>query len=112
MSDQHTPVWELLGITGSEPGLLRLTNGVLSFKTEQGTRFSAPVSALTDVKWPWYSFNCALNLTVNGEKFRLSFARPNGAMAAWIPEEALGGVFALGGAMKTGKAWRAALEGR
>ena len=39
MSDKLTPVWELLGITGSEPGLLRLTNGVLSFKTEQGTRF-------------------------------------------------------------------------
>lgn len=112
MSDMHTPVWVLLGVTGSEPGLLRLTNGVLSFETESGSRFSSPLTQLTDVKWPWYSFNCALNLTANGEKFRLSFAQPNGAAAAWLPQAAAKGVFDLGGAAKTGKAWRAALEGR
>lgn len=112
MNDMHTPVWELLGMTGSEPGLLRLTNGVLSFETDKGLRFSSPVSRLTDVKWPWYSFNCALNLTANGEKFHLSFAKPNGAGAAWLPQSAAKGVLDLGGASRTGKAWRATLEGR
>jgi hypothetical protein len=112
MSDMRTPVWELLGMTGNEPGLLSLTNGVLSFETAKGLRFACPISQLSDVKWPWYSWNCALNLTANGEKIRLSFARPNAAGAAWIPDEALQGVFDLGGASKTGKAWRAALEGK
>jgi hypothetical protein len=112
MTDMHTPVWELIGVTGSEPGSLSLANGVLSFETKAGTRFACPISQLTDVKWPWYSFNCALHLKANGEKFRLSFARPNGAGAAWLPDAAAKGVFSLGGAMRTGKAWRAALEAR
>jgi hypothetical protein len=112
MSDMHTPVWELLGMTGSEPGLLKLTNGVLSFETSKGQRFACPIAQLADVKWPWYSFNCALNLTANGEKFRLSFAKPNGAGAAWLPDAAVKGVFDLGGAVRNGKAWRAALAGQ
>ena len=110
MSDMRTPVWELIGMTGNEPGLLKLLNGVLSFETAQGVRFTCPVSQLADVKWPWYSFNCALNLNANGAKFRLSFARPNGAAAAWLPSSAAQGILDLGGASKTGKAWRAELD--
>jgi hypothetical protein len=82
---------------------------VLSFETENGIRFACPVAELTDVKWPWYSFNCAVNLRANGTKFRLSFARPNGAGAAWIPASAARGVRNLGGAVQTGKLWRAEL---
>jgi hypothetical protein len=110
MNDMQSSVWELIGMTGNEPGLLKLSNGVLSFETENGVRFTCPVSQLTEVKWPWYSFNCALNLSANGSKFRLSFARPNGAAAAWLPASALQGVYDLGSASKTGKAWRAELE--
>jgi hypothetical protein len=110
MSDLQTPVWELTGMTGSEPGLLKLSGGVLSFETDQGVRFSSPVAQLTNVKWPWYSFNCALNLTANGSRFRLSFARPNGAAAAWRPVHSAQGVYDLGSSSRTGKAWRAELE--
>ena len=110
MSDMQSPVWELIGMTGNEPGLLKLSKGILSFETEKGVRFSCPVSQLTDVKWPWYSFNCALNLTAGVQKVRLSFARPNGAAAAWLPASALQGVHDLGSASRTGKSWRAELE--
>ena len=107
---QQTPVWELKGMTGSEPGLLSLANRVLSFETEEGVRFDCPVSQLKDVKWPWYSFGAALNLTANGTKYRFSFARPNGAGAAWIPRQAAAGILDLGNAMKTGKTWKAELS--
>ena len=107
MNDMQTPVWELTGMTGTEPGLLKLSKEVLSFETAQGVRFTCPVTQLADVKWPWYSFHCALNLNANGAKYRLSFARPNGAAAAWRPASAAQGVLDLSGASKTGKAWRA-----
>ena len=46
MNDMQTPVWELIGMTGHEPGLLKLSKDVLSFETEQGVRFTCPVSQL------------------------------------------------------------------
>lgn len=109
MSDLETPVWQLLGITGSRPGLLSLQDGVLSFQSDEGGGFECPLKQITEVRWPWYSFNAGLNLKANGQKYRLSFARPNGAGAAWLPSEAGEGVFGLGGAIRKGKTWKAAL---
>jgi hypothetical protein len=109
MTNLKTPVWELHGLTGSEPGLLALTDGKLSFETEKGLRFEAPLAEITDVRWPWYSFSAALNLTAKGVKYRFSFARPNGAGAAWRPAAAAQGVFDLGSAIQNGKTWKAEL---
>ena len=113
MSEIKSIVWERIGMTGNEPAILKLAHGELSLDNAAGRRFSCPLANIADMKWPWYSFNCALNLTANGERIRLSFARPNGAGAAAIPGVALQGLLDLGSAVKTGKAWRAALaEGR
>ncbi len=96
-------------MTGSRPGLLSLQGGVLAFHSEEGASFECPLTQITEVSWPWYSFNAALNLKANGQKYRLSFARPNGAGAAWLPSEAAQGVLDLGSAIKNGKTWKAAL---
>lgn len=109
MSNLATPVWELLGITGNRPGLLSLQDGTLSFQSDEGEGFECPLDQITEVRWPWYSFNAGLNLKANGQKYRLSFARPNGAGAAWLPDEAIRGVLDLGSAIKNGKMWKAAL---
>jgi hypothetical protein len=47
-----------------------------------------------------------LNLNASGTKYRFSFARPNGAAAAWRPVSAVNNIFDLGRAAKTGKAWK------
>lgn len=116
MADERviqTPVWQLAGIFGgNEPGLLTLSGGRIRFETDDGVKLECPVSQLQNVRWPWYSFNAALNFTANGEKYRLTFARPNGAAATVRPISAAKGVFDLGGAVKTGKAWRAELVKR
>ena len=46
MNDMQTPVWELIGMIGHEPGLLKLSKDLLSYETEQGVRFTCPVSQL------------------------------------------------------------------
>jgi hypothetical protein len=102
----QTPIWQLSGLTSNRPGFLTLGDGFLTFETAEGTQFRCQNSQIQDVKWPWYSFSCALNLRVNGTKYRFSFARPNGAAAAWSPVSAASNIFDLGRATKTGKAWK------
>jgi hypothetical protein len=106
MTHMQTPIWQLIGLVSSSPGLLTLGEGFLCFETAEGTQFRCPVSQIRDVKWPWYSFSCALNLNASGTKYRFSFARPNGAAAAWRPVSAVNNIFDLGRAAKTGKAWK------
>ena len=112
MKKMQTPVWQLIGLVSNSPGLLTLDENVLSFETAAGTTFRCDMAQIRDVKWPWYSFNCAMNLSAEGKKYRFSFARPNGAAAAWSPVGAASNLFALGGASKTGKVWRTELAGR
>jgi hypothetical protein len=108
MSELRTIVWERVGMLGNEQGVLTLSQGRISLETSHGTRFSCPVSELSEVKWPWYSFNAALNLRAQTQKFRISFARPNGATGDSIA--AMRGAMDLGGALKAEKAWRQALS--
>jgi hypothetical protein len=112
MKKLQTPVWQLVGLLSNCPGLLTLGDDSLSFETAAGTKFRCEMSQIRDVKWPWYQFNCYMTLSAEGTKYRFSFARPNGAAAAWSPVGAATNLFALGGASKTGKAWRTELAGR
>ena len=109
MSNLQTSVWELIGLSNS-PGLLTLANGVLVLETQQGLRFQCPASQIESASWPWWQFHCAVKFRVQGTKFRVSFARPNGAAAAWSPVSAATNIFSLGSASKTGKAWRGELD--
>lgn len=74
-------VWQRRGLT-NVPGVLVLTNQTLSFTTEEGCLFQVPLGEVHDLRWPWYSLNAAFKATINGTKYYLSFARPNGAAAA------------------------------
>jgi len=105
MNHLQTPIWQLNGLS-NRPGLLTLGDSFLSFETEEGTQLRCHVTQIRDVKWPWYYFNGGFKLSVNGTKYRFSFARPNGAAAAWRPVSTVGNVFDLGRATKTGKAWK------
>lgn len=74
-----TRVWLLHGaFGGSTPGVLMYDNGNVSFATEEGQHFSVPVSEVKDLKFPFISFGMAMNITVNGQKYKISFMRPNG----------------------------------
>jgi len=109
MNNLQTPIWQLsrLLFSTSRAGFLTLADGFLSFETEEGPQLRCHVSQMRDVKWPWYSFGCGLlNFSVDGAKYRFSFARPNGAAAAWRPVSAISNVWDLGRATKTGKAWK------
>jgi len=70
--------WVLKGITGSESaGLLRLKDDRLTLIGENGTAFDVPVTEVSDVSFPWFSFSGGMKLTAAGEKYRLSFVKPN-----------------------------------
>jgi hypothetical protein len=74
-------VWQRRGL-GNVPGVLVLANRILAFTTEDGCLFQVPAQEIEDLRWPWYSMNAAFKATINGKKYYISFARPNGAAAA------------------------------
>jgi hypothetical protein len=113
-------------MSGSEPGVLELSQGRLGFTTEQGRVFEAPLGEVS-VKYPWYYFGGGCKIRHGDKTHRISFARPNNA--ADVPGELLariggevGGALALltagrklmdvGRGRKAGKAWKAALASR
>ena len=116
----RTPAWLLVGFFGNCPGVLELADGRLSFLTEEGHPFDAPLAEVTAVTFPWYYFGGGMKLTVRGQRYRLSFVRPNGA------EDVSGQVLArlgnplglltagqkvvdIGTGRQAGKTWKAAL---
>ena len=120
----RTPVWLLQGMTGSRPGLLELSDGVIAFTAEEGRVFETRLTEATDVAFPWFYFGGGMKLTVDGTRHRISFVRPNGAevVDARLFEGLGAGALALltvngkiadiGEGRRAGKAWKAALGGR
>jgi hypothetical protein len=126
MADEElcTPVWLLVGMSGSTPGVLELSAGRIGFTTETGRVFEAPLAEIT-VKYPWYFFGGGCKITHAGKTHRISFVRPNnaadlpGQLISRLAGEGVGGAFSLltagrklidvGRGRKAGKAWRAAL---
>lgn len=121
VSNLRSEVWLLVGMTGSRPGLLELSGGVLAFTAEEGRVFEAKRADVTDVAFPWFYFGGGMKLTVAGTRHRISFVRPNGAevASARLLEAVGGGALALltvnqkitdiGDGRRAGKAWKAAL---
>jgi hypothetical protein len=116
----RTPAWLLVGLFGNRPGVLALADGRLTFDTEEGRVFDAPLAEVTAVTYPWYYFGGGMKVTVAGTRYRLSFVRPNGAED--IPTRLLGPLDDLQGLLiagrkfadvrsgrQAGKAWKAAL---
>jgi hypothetical protein len=76
-----TPAWILAGRPRHVPGLLVAERGRLEFHTESGPAFAAPIADVGPVTWPWWWFGGGLVATVRGERFKITFVRPNGAPA-------------------------------
>lgn len=126
MNDQTlcTPVWLLVGISGSVPGVLELADGRLAFTTEEGRVFETPRSVVSDVKFPWYYFGGGVKFKVGTAGYRISFVKPNGAsdvpgrLLSHVGGEAgaAAGILTIGRKVsdigkgrKAGKAWKSVL---
>jgi hypothetical protein len=119
----RTPVWLLVGMTGSQPGILELADGVIAFTGEEGRVFEAPLAETSGLAFPWFYFGGGMKITVKGAPHRISFVRPNGAevASARLLEAVGAGPLALltvqrkiadiGDGRRAGKAWKAALLG-
>lgn len=120
----RTSVWLLVGMSGSRPGLLELSDGVIAFTAEEGRVFETRLTEATDVAFPWFYFGGGMKLTADGTRHRISFVRPNGAevVGARLLESLGAGSLALltvnrkiadiGEGRRAGKAWKAALRPR
>jgi hypothetical protein len=116
----RTPAWLLHGATGSEPGILELVGDRLAFTTPDRQAFDAHLGNVSDVVFPRHYFGGGMKLKVDGEKFRVSFVKPNGAevLEARLLAE-LGSPLAfltvgqkvsdIGTGRAAGKAWKQAL---
>jgi hypothetical protein len=112
----RSQVWLLKGMTGSEPGVLTLSGGVLSFATAAGPAFEAAADRV-GVKFPWYYFGGGCKVTLpGGVTHRISFVRPNGAEDMGDGPLALltaaGKLSDIGQGRALGKAWKSALASR
>ena len=77
-----SPAWILAGRLRHVPGLLVADRGRLEFRTADGPAFAAPFAQVGPVTWPWWWFGGGFVATVGGERFKVTFIRPNGAPAA------------------------------
>ena len=97
-----TSAWLLVGMTGSQYGVLRAGNGRLAFTTGERRIFDVPLSEVRDVKFPWYYFSGGVQFSVGNERYRLSFVQPNNE--AGYPDISKG--------RRAGKVWKSVLTGR
>ena len=71
-------VWQIFGLVGAVvPGLLSFNNGHIAYITEDGIQFNEPVSAIRDIKWPFFRVGLGFDALVNGKKYKFSFTKPN-----------------------------------
>jgi hypothetical protein len=77
-----SPAWIMAGRLRNVPGVLVADGGRLEFRTDASPAFSAAIGEVGPVKWPWWWFGGGLVATIRGERFKITFVRPNGAPAA------------------------------
>ena len=71
-----SPAW-LIGGLRNVPGYLATAQGGLTFGSDTPV-FDVPLSQVTDVSWPWWWFGGGLKLTAAGQRWKITFVRPNG----------------------------------
>ncbi|MFI2429786.1 hypothetical protein ACH5A7_37935 [Streptomyces sp. NPDC018955] len=102
-----SPVWLLMGATGSAPGFLYLKKQRVAFEvtrrgaltegqsnrlmglfhdpglngtwSPEGTPvvFDVPLSEVTGVRFPWYEFGGGMRIHLGSHRFRFSFVQPS-----------------------------------
>lgn len=78
--DLTTKVWQTHGIFQSAiPGCLVLHDSNMAYITDAGEQFNAPLFELMEVKWPGLQMGFGFNAMINGQKYKFTFMKPNGA---------------------------------
>lgn len=94
-----TSAWLLVGITGTVPGVLELTDGRLSFTTRERRLFDVPLPEVSNIVFPWYYFGGGVKFRIGANSYRISFVEPNDT-------------WAIGEGRRAGKAWKSVLVAR
>lgn len=63
-------------------GWLTMADGRLQFSIEGDVVFDLNAAAIQSVHYPWYYFSGGVKIRYQGDEFRLSFVKPNGAEVA------------------------------
>jgi hypothetical protein len=129
MTSLVTPAWWMAGGLRNVPGVLAAGEGRLAFVTDDGPVFAVPLQKETDVRWPWHWFGGGCRLVADGQRYAITFVRPNGAppvtpslleatqsLAAVlslgaVPAHSVTGLFDVRSGRKAGAAWKEALPG-
>ena len=122
-----SPAW-LIGGLRNVPGYLGLGGDRLTFVSDTPV-FDVPLSEVTDVVWPWYWFGGGFRCRAAGERYKVTFVRPNGMPApdpsmlqvgvgvfgmlsgTWHDIHALQGLADVRTGRAAGQQWRSALPG-
>ena len=64
---------------GYVAGLLQHVEGSMIFITSDGEAFNVPLVEVKDVKWPKLQMGFGFEANVLGQKYKLTFMKPNGA---------------------------------
>lgn len=88
-------VWRLhdpLALTGNEIGLLKLSEGMVSFTDEEKEVFNVPLVAVTHVNWPFYEIGLCFTAVINEKKYRFIFSNPDKSATENIAGKIIGDV--------------------
>ena len=124
--DIISKVWQLHGMLGgATPGVLSLQDGMATFETENGEAFHVSLADMKEVKWPFLQLGLGFNTTVNGQLFKFTFVKPNGAQDLSDSSlrsglrftrigrgvDAVATLAKIGDNKKSAKEWKAVLKG-
>lgn len=107
------PVYLKTGATSAVRAVLARTELELVLAVADGECFRAPLPVVEKVEFPWWYFGGGMRVTVNGDRYVLSFsppARVEGEDPRWMRsyEESFG---EAASARRSSKKWKAALAG-
>jgi len=124
--DLTSKVWQIGGIFSSaKPGYLVLNDGKMAFVNQQGEQFNVPLSEVKEVKWPGLQMGFGFNAVVQGNKYKFTFMKPNGApemgdsglsqLARYtrvgMAMDSISALAKWGDSKKSAKAWKEVLGG-
>ena len=133
MTTHHTagalvsPAW-LIGGLRNVPGYLATAQGGLTFVSDTPV-FDVPLSSVSDVSWPWWWFGGGVELTAAGQRWKITFVRPNGMppphpsmldtgvgvfgllTGTWHDIDAMRGLADVRSGRTAGRQWREVLPG-
>jgi hypothetical protein len=84
----------------AQAGTLSFSDGRLSLECGEKCLFDAPQAMFTQIKWHWYSLGGAVEMSINGESYFLSFVPRMANLSSWHA------------GLTEGHKWQAALSGK